>query len=163
MFKNQQFLVEELDKMTIRFLSTIEKWKDFSNLSLHPIELDNKKWKSVEHYFQFKKYENSDPKFAQILKEIDSSKEVKKLSLKNKNYPKDWEMINSSLLKRAGKKKFETYPELKKLLFSTGDEELIEANPDNSLWGEGKDGKGGNFMGKILMELRKNFQKENEK
>jgi len=149
--------------MAIRFLSTMEKWKDFSNLSLHPIELDNEKWKSVEHYFQFKKYENSDPRFAEKLRKIDSPKEVKKLTLKNKNYLKNWERVKLSLLKKAVKKKFETYPELKKLLLSTGNEKLIEANSDDSFWGEGKDGKGKNFMGKILMELRKNFQKENEK
>jgi predicted NAD-dependent protein-ADP-ribosyltransferase YbiA (DUF1768 family) len=43
---------------------------------------------------------------------------------------------------------------IKKALLSTKNEEIVEDNPNNSFWGNGKDGKGENQMGKILMKIR---------
>ncbi|MDA3837005.1 MAG: NADAR family protein [Nanoarchaeota archaeon] len=146
--------------MTIRFLSKIEKWKDFSNLSPHPIEIGGEIWNSVEHYYQFKKFENSDPTFALELKNTKSPKDVKKLSLTNDNFSKDWDKIKVEVIIKAVREKFETHSEARDLLLSTDDEELIEANPDDYFWGEGEDGTGKNMMGEILMEIRESF-KEN--
>jgi ribA/ribD-fused uncharacterized protein len=64
-----------------------------------------------------------------------------------------------SILKTAVIKKFASYQNLRDLLLSTGDEELIEANPDDYFWGEGADGTGKNMMGKILMEIRDKLRK----
>jgi N-glycosidase YbiA len=140
--------------MAIRFLNKIEEWKDFSNLAPYPIELEGKVWGSVEHYFQFKKYEKTDPQYARKIRNAATPKDAKKLSLQNDKYPPGWEEDSVNLLKVAVRKKFESYPQLKNLLLSTGDEELIEANPDDYFWGEGKDGSGKNMMGQILMEVR---------
>lgn len=140
--------------MAIRFLSNIEEWKDFSNLSPTPIEIDGEEWKSVEHYYQYNKFEKSDLEFALKLKNLETPKEVKKLSLTNENYRKDWDLVKVEIIIKAVKKKFETYPKIRYLLLSTGDEELIEANSDDYFWGEGEDKTGKNMMGKILMEIR---------
>ena len=140
--------------MTIRFLSKIKEWKNFSNLSPHPININGEKWKSVEHYYQYKKFEQSDLEFALKLKNLESPKEVKKLSMKNYNYSKDWDELKIDIMKGAVKTKFQTYSKLRDLLLSTGKEELIEANPDDYFWGEGEKKNGKNIMGKILMEIR---------
>ena len=144
--------------MVIRFLSKILEWKDFSNLAPYPIKLNGEIWNSAEHYYQFRKFEKTDPEYAQKIKEAPTPKEAKLLSLKNNNYPNNWDELKIDILGEAVKVKFESYPELKKLLLSTGDEELIEANPDDYFWGEGKDGTGKNMMGKILMEVRANLR-----
>ncbi len=146
--------------MAIRFLSTIEKWKDFSNLAYYPIYLEGENWISTEHYYQYKKFERTDLEFALRLKNLKSPKEVKKLSLKNNNFPKNWDDIKLDILKKAVKKKFESYENLQNLLLSTGQEELIEANPDDYFWGEGENGSGKNMMGNLLMEIRSKIQKK---
>ena len=145
--------------MPIRFLSTIEQWKDFSNLAPYPIELEGRIWPSTEHYYQFKKFEQADPEYAQKILEAQTPKEVKKLSMQNDRRSPGWEENKVTILKTAIIKKFETYPALRTLLLSTGDEELIEANPDDYFWGEGADGTGQNVMGKMLMEIRNVLKK----
>ena len=143
--------------MAIECLSTIQEWKDFSNLAKYPIELEGKIWKSTEHYYQYKKYEKVDPKFAIRIREIDSPREVKKLTLQNLRHPDNWDEIKIDILKKAAYKKFETYLQLRDKLLSTGKEELIEANPDDYFWGIGKNRTGKNMMGKILMEIREYY------
>ncbi|MFA5994176.1 MAG: NADAR family protein [Parcubacteria group bacterium] len=140
--------------MAIRFLSKIEKWKDFSNLAPYPIELDGETWRSSEHYYQFKKFEKTDLQYAQRIKNAHTPRDAKILSMENENYSAHWEDIKVDVLRVAVRKKFESYSQLENLLLSTGDEELIEANPDDYFWGEGNDGSGKNMMGQLLMEVR---------
>lgn len=148
--------------MAIRFLSKIAQWRDFSNLAPYPIVLHGEVWKSTEHYYQFRKFERSDPGYAQRIKEAPTPKDAKVLSLQNNNYSDDWDNIKVNVLREAVRTKFESYLELEKLLLSTGEEELIEANPDDNFWGEGKDGLGKNIMGQILMEVRAYLRGKNK-
>lgn len=140
--------------MAIRFLSKIEQWKDFSNLAPYPIELEGRTWPSAEHYYQYKKFEKADPEYAQKILEAQTPKEVKVLSMLNDKRSPGWDDEKVAILKTAVIKKFESYKNLRDLLLSTGEEELIEANPDDYFWGEGADGTGKNVMGKMLMEIR---------
>lgn len=148
--------------MVIRFLSTIEQWKDLSNLAPYPIELDGEIWKSSEHYYQFKKFEKTDKEYAQKIKDALTPKDAKKLSLENDNYSKDWNDKKVEVLRRAVIKKFESYSQLKNLLLSTGNEELIEANQEDCFWGEGRNKSGKNMMGQILMETREYLRVKKE-
>ena len=145
--------------MPIRFLSKIEQWKDFSNLAPYPIELEGRIWQSSEHYYQYKKFEKADPEYAQKILEAQTPKEVKVLSMQNDKRSPGWDEEKVTILKTAVIKKFASYQNLRDLLLSTGDEELIEANPDDYFWGEGADGTGKNMMGKMLMEIRENLRK----
>jgi ribA/ribD-fused uncharacterized protein len=145
--------------MPIRFLSKIEQWKDFSNLAPYPIELEGRVWQSSEHYYQYKKFEKADPDYAQKILEAETPKEVKKLSMQNDKRSPEWDNEKIAILKTAVIKKFTSYSNLRDLLLSTGDEELIEANPDDYFWGEGADGTGKNMMGKMLMEIREKLSK----
>ncbi len=145
--------------MVIKFLSNIEEWKDFSNLAPYSIFIEGETWKSVEHYYQFKKFEKTDYEYAVKIKNAPTPKDAKILSMKNDNIPSNWDDIKVDILKSAVKVKFETYDNLKKLLLSTGDEELVENNVEDSFWGIGSDGKGKNMMGKILMSLREELKK----
>ena len=140
--------------MAIRFLSTIEQWKDFSNLAPYTVELEGAVWRSSEHYYQFKKFEKTDYLYALKIKNAPTGKEAKILSMRNDNFPSYWHDIKLDILRTAVKKKFESHPQLEELLLSTGDEELIEANPKDYYWGEGADGSGKNMMGILLMETR---------
>jgi len=66
----------------------------------------------------------------------------------------DWEEVKDGIMLDALRLKFTQHSELKELLLSTGDEEIIEDSPIDSYWGCGSDGEGKNMLGKLLMKLR---------
>ena len=69
----------------------------------------------------------------------------------------DWERIKVPLMKELLERKFEI-PELKEKLLNTGDSELIEGNNWNDFfWGKCH-GKGENWLGKLLMQIRDNIK-----
>mgnify|MGYP001603304445 CR=1 FL=1 len=67
---------------------------------------------------------------------------------------KDWDHVKLSIMTQVLASKFRS-DDMKALLISTGDAELIEGNTwGDTYWGV-CDGKGSNFLGLLLMELRK--------
>lgn len=65
----------------------------------------------------------------------------------------DWDLIKVDVMRLISRLKY-NIPELKMLLLSTGDHELIEGNTwGDTFWGV-CDGAGENNLGKILMEIR---------
>lgn len=63
-------------------------------------------------------------------------------------------------MRQAIRRKFQTHAELRELLVSTEDEELVENSPKDYYWGCGADGSGKNMTGIILMEVRAEFLNE---
>ena len=70
--------------------------------------------------------------------------------------------VKYQVMKDALKAKFTQHEDLKCLLLSTGNRELIENAKDDYQWGCGKDGTGKNLLGKALMEVREEIKKENQ-
>lgn len=65
----------------------------------------------------------------------------------------DWEVYRMNVMREGLRAKFSD-PRLAKQLCDTGDCLLVEASPYDSFWGAGRDGRGQNHLGKLLMELR---------
>jgi N-glycosidase YbiA len=139
--------------MPIYFYGKNEKFFEFTNFSRHGFELDGKYWKTSEHYFQAMKFAGTE--FEDKVRNAPTPREAANLGRK-RDWPlrKDWESVKDDVMRRAVRKKFETHPELKELLLSTGEEEIVENAPGDYYWGCGKNGTGKNKLGKILMELR---------
>lgn len=55
-------------------------------------------------------------------------------------------------------RKFSTHSDIREMLLSTGDEELVEKAPTDYYWGCGKSGTGRNRLGVLLMEVRKQLR-----
>jgi len=66
----------------------------------------------------------------------------------------DWEQVKDDIMRKAVLKKFETHSDIREILLSTNDEEIVENAPQDYYWGCGKDGSGKNMLGKILVEVR---------
>ena len=66
----------------------------------------------------------------------------------------DWEDVKDDVMRVAVRAKFTQHEELRELLLSTGDEELVEHTTNDAYWADGGDGTGKNMLGKILMEVR---------
>jgi ribA/ribD-fused uncharacterized protein len=145
--------------MPIYFYSTKEEYGAFSNFSRHGVELDGEWWSTTEHYFQAQKFEDAEhrkkiqtaatPKLAA---ELGRSRQV---PLRH-----DWEEIKDEVMHKAVSRKFQTHSQLREMLLSTGDEEIIENAPGDYYWGCGKDGSGRNKLGLILMCVRERLRQE---
>jgi N-glycosidase YbiA len=145
--------------MTIYFYTTGETYGAFSNFSRHGFELDGKYWKTAEHYFQAMKFAGTN--YETKVREARSPKDAAELG-RRRDWPlrNDWESIKDDVMRRAVLKKFQTHVELKELLLSTGEEDIIENAPSDYYWGCGKDGTGLNKLGTILKEVRNHLRAE---
>jgi len=72
----------------------------------------------------------------------------------------DWEDIKVDVMRCGLMAKFTQNENLKKLMLSTGDAELIEDSPYDGFWGAANNGK--NMLGKLLMEVRRELEKTKE-
>ena len=66
----------------------------------------------------------------------------------------DWDKVKLDIMRKALKAKFEAHLFLRKMLIETGDAILVEDSARDNFWGIGKDGKGNNYLGLLLMEYR---------
>ncbi|MFN8375187.1 MAG: NADAR family protein [Anaerolineae bacterium] len=143
--------------MSIYFYSTQGEHGCFSNFSKHGFELDGKYWKTSEHYFQAQKFAGTpheeDVRCAATPKQAATVGRDRKRPLRP-----DWEQVKDDVMRRAVLAKFSTHAEIREVLLSTGDEEIIENAPGDYYWGCGKTGTGKNMLGKILMEVREKLR-----
>lgn len=71
----------------------------------------------------------------------------------------DWEDIKLNIMKNLLDQKF-TYPDLRRMLLSTGDKHLVEGNYWGDIyWGVCKD-VGENHLGLLLMEVREEIKQK---
>lgn len=139
--------------MTIYFYSSTDDYAEFSNFSSHGFGIDDKYWKTVEHYFQAMKFAGT--KYEDKVREARSPREAKKLG-RRRDFPlrDDWEAVKDDVMYAGVLKKFQTHADIRALLLSTGDEEIVENAPFDYYWGCGADGSGKNMLGKILVRVR---------
>lgn len=144
---------EGMGIMTIYFYSTREKYGCFSNFSPHGFGLDGVYWPTSEHYFQAQKFVST-PHVEQI-RLVKTPKEAAKMGRDRKRPMRpDWEQVKDGIMKKAVLCKFQTHADIREILLSTGDVELVENSPIDYYWGCGADGSGKNMLGKLLMEVR---------
>lgn len=99
----------------------------------------------------------------QILDETDVRK-IKALGRKVKDFDNElWDKHNEDFMYNACYAKFSQNDELKDFLLNTGNREIVEASPVDSIWGIGFSSDkameninkwGQNLLGKILMKVR---------
>ena len=139
--------------MTIYFYSIREKYGCFSNFSPHGFELDDLYWSTSEHYFQAQKFPQTPD--AEQIRFVKTPKEAATMGReRTRPLRRDWEQVKDDIMRKAVLRKFETHADIREILLSTEDAEIIENSPIDSYWGCGKDGSGKNMLGIILMEVR---------
>jgi ribA/ribD-fused uncharacterized protein len=125
----------------------------FSNFSPHSVTINEIKYPTVEHAYHAAKFDNE--KIKEEIKNAGSPLKAYELGKKYKDLRKDeWDDIKVNTLYELVKEKVLQHEEVKDALRATCDEEIVEENPNDDFWGSGKDGKGQNHMGKILMRIR---------
>lgn len=127
-----------------------------SNMFPTPITLGGVTYTCSEAAFQAAKLQDKNKRhiFAGL-----TGKEAKALGRRITLRP-DWETIKIDVMRWVVKEKFEQNPKLKLRLFRLIDNDLIEGNTwGDTFWGV-CNGKGENWLGKILMEYRDSKYKE---
>lgn len=121
---------------------------------------EGKYYKTVEHFFQSQKTLN--PEEREKIRKAKSPKQAKALGRKIK-LRKDWIDIRDRIMYTGLKLKFHQNPEIIEKLLRTEDYMLVEGNSwGDTYWGVCK-GKGENRLGKLLMLLRYDYRKRQEK
>lgn len=125
-----------------------------SNYSTSPFRIDYILFPTMEHYFQANKADNQNDYLH--IAYAPTPGEAKRLGRKIQLRP-DWEKIKDKVMLTGLRKKFAD-PELRSLLLSTGDEELIEGNYwGDTYWGV-CNGVGQNKLGQLLMQVREEIK-----
>ena len=145
----------------IRFFSRDSKFSALSNFAPYGFEVDGVKWPTVEHYFQAQKFTSpSSKEHRERIRTSNSPRQAKALGRSRSHAIRhDWDAVREDAMRTALRAKF-TQPVLRALLLSTGDRPLVEDSPYDRYWGTGKDGRGKNRLGVLLMELRDELRKE---
>ncbi|WP_417382841.1 NADAR family protein [Gimesia sp.] len=139
--------------MAIYFYTKNDEYGEFSNFSPHGVERDELWWPTVEHYFQAQKFE--DDVYRERIRNAHNAMQAANLG-RSRKVPlrADWEEIKDQIMYQGVLKKFQTHAELKSLLLSTGEQEIVENAPGDYYWGCGKEGTGLNRLGEILVRVR---------
>lgn len=160
---NKQFIVQHCSLETdfsncVYFYSAFEPYGEFSNFSEYGIEISGEYYPTVEHYYQSQKF--LDKIYQKRIQTCQSPKKASELG-KNKTIPmvENWDEKKLDVMYNALTVKFNSYPDLKKLLLSTQNNLLIENSPYDNFWGIGRTGIGLNFLGTILMRVRSSLIK----
>lgn len=152
----QQKIIMEFKRkpfIPIRFYRTKDNYGFLSNFFLSPFVLDNKKWKTVEHYFQAQKFTNV--VYQEKIRDIESPMAAADLGRsRNHIIREDWDQVRNNIMYKALNAKFGQNEDLKQLLINTDDALLIEHTYNDRYWADGGDGSGFNYLGVLLMNVR---------
>lgn len=143
--------------MIIHFYSTKDEYGCFSNFSPHPIELKGKTWPTSEHYFQAQKFAGT-PDEEEIRDTPSPSIAARKGRSRKRPLRPDWEQVKDDIMREAVLAKFEQHEDLRAVLLSTGDAQIVEKTTRDYYWGCGTKGTGKNMLGVILMEVRETLR-----
>jgi ribA/ribD-fused uncharacterized protein len=122
-------------------------------------ELDGAEWPSVEHYYQAMKFEDADYR-EQIRHAAHPADAAKLGKSKRHGRRKEWDKVKETYMTRAVYIKCRTHPEVAKVLLATGDTPIIETSQYDYYWGCGRDLRGKNIYGKVLMNVRERLIRE---
>ena len=143
----------------ILFYATDKPYGEFSNFSRHSIVLDGLIWPTSEHYFQAQKFAGT-PHTEEVRTQPTPMLAAQMGRRRDLPFRSDWNEVKDAVMMSGLRAKFAQHPELRALLMSTGNAQLVEHTTNDAYWADGGDGSGRNRLGELLMELRQELQGE---
>lgn len=148
----------EIDEDAI-YVSRTDVLEALGTCSKHAFELDGFSWPSVEHYFQAMKFENDkDQEKIRLAPHPDKARKLGRSRFRKLR--KDWKKIREVVMTRAVYIKCRTHQEVADKLLATEDRKIIESAQYDYFWGCGRDRRGNNTYGKVLMNVRSKLREE---
>ena len=143
------------------YLSRSDVNHPLSSFSRLGFELDGSAWPSVEHYYQGMKFEEGE--LRESVRTAEHPEKAKQLAEANREaIRKDWQQVREVMMTRAVYIKCRTHEGVAAALLSTGDRDIIETSQYDYYWGCGRDGRGHNTFGKVLMAVRDKLAEEQQ-
>lgn len=142
------------------FLSRLDPAELMGTVSNHPIQLEDLVWPTVEHYIQAMQFESDDKR--EKIRMASSTDHARKLGKTGwfKRPRDDWQQLRSVYMTRAVYTKCRAFPEVADALLATGEKHLVESDQYDYYWGCGRDRRGDNIYGKVLMQVRDKLREE---
>ena len=152
---DKDFLIEKYpySENKIMFYQKYDAYGGFSNFSDHPFHLEDRYWRTSEHYYQAHKFRRNSEIFNRI-QEAKTATESKDIAYSSPIHYNDWESRKILFMHNALIAKFRQNRTLKEELLSTKECYLVENAVDDYYWGCGADEKGDNILGRLLMHVR---------
>lgn len=147
------------DERDIIYLSRADPNEPLSSFSRHGFVLEGVSWPSVEHYFQAMKFE--DAQYREVIRAADHPRKARRLGRsRRKKLRPDWKVVRKVIMTRAIYTKCRANPDVAQRLLATGERRLVENNSYDYFWGCGRDRRGYNYFGRILMSVRDRLREE---
>ena len=144
--------------MTIKFYKSVEPYGYLNNFKKAPMFVYGRWWKNVEAAYQAQK--TLVPEEYDTIWLAKHPRDARNLGQKVTVRP-DWNEIKIAVMHECVLNKFIQNGDLRKKLFSTGEEDIAEDSPIDSFWGLGPNGDGLNHLGKILVQVRAELRTTN--
>jgi len=118
-------------------------------------------WPSLEHYFQAMQF--SDLGLRQRILAADNPFRAQALARwRVWQRRQDWKKVRQLVMTRGLYVKCVTHEAVRQALLDTGEREIVEISQYDYFWGCGRDSRGHNTYGKLLMSLRQRFRQESQ-
>lgn len=141
------------------YLSRDDVNEPLSAFSRFGFELDGAFWPSVEHYYQAMKFDN--PAYREKVRQAEHPRSARHLGrARLRRVRKDWRNIKDVIMTRALYTRARTHADVSAALLDTGEKVIIEKSLYDYYWGCGRDGRGHNKYGKVLMNVRAKLREE---
>jgi len=143
----------------ILFYRTADDYGCFSNFAAYPIEIDGQEWPTSEHYFQAQKFLDSERR--ERIRRTPSPMIAARLGRDRKAHLRpDWEEVKLDIMRKAVRAKFTQHDDIRRVLLDTDNATIVEHTTNDRFWGDGGDGSGKNWLGRILMEVREELREQ---
>ncbi|GAB1257816.1 NADAR family protein [Aurantivibrio plasticivorans] len=151
----------EPDVETFR-LSRDDASESLSCVSPFSFELDGHRWPTVEHYYQAMKFDSAG--LQSKIASAATAQAARKIGRGFFRRPrKDWSKVREVVMTRAVYIRARTHEDIAERLLATDDQPIVETSVYDYHWGCGRDGRGHNHYGKVLMNVRDKLREERAK
>ncbi|WP_246320268.1 NADAR family protein [Paenibacillus qinlingensis] len=151
-YRERLFQIKSEQKV-INFYETDKPYGCFSNFAKYPIEIQGEIWQTSEHYFQAKKFEETEHE-EQIRLAPTPMAAARMGRERSRPLRSDWEEVKLDIMYEAVLAKIQQHETVRDILLSTGSCVLVEHTKNDAYWGDNGDGTGQNMLGRILMQIR---------
>lgn len=141
----------------INFLET--RWQDLSPFSAHEVEIDDVVYKTAEHAYQaLRTVPEARERVVSARSPLDAWRQGQ-LSKERNELVADFD--KDALMELVFRAKLAQHGDVRRVLFASGNRELLKVYDKDYYWGTGADGSGDNKMGKLWMKLREELIDKN--
>lgn len=146
------FVFKSEDKTAV-YVSKSDHNDPLSSYSQYAFNLEGVVWPTVEHYYQAMRFRS--PGLQKLIQSASNPRAARWLAKKNFWRMRiDWKKVRETYMTRAVYTKCLSNSEVANALLETGDKKIIETSQYDYYWGRGRDGRGQNKYGAVLMNVR---------